>query len=342
MPTSSQALILLTSDGRLPPRVPRQTFPLNSVPYPTRKFDINATCVDYGDTPDEYSGDVIASRQKRIQVGDILDSLPELLTIRGYHGSLAYDMSSKVLRWKVNTEVPKSRMEAFLTYRTDSDLKPDYYREPRVRFPSIYDEEQQENDKVFNIENSYRYTHRHGSPAGGNSNVLKLESPRSDNDITTKKSVSFPQLFKTTIDADTYKRLYDLGFRQQNRTKNIENQEHKPKQKDGRKRVKLEAWGSEEDYKDKDFRLEDLNLKTGHTETGSRADDLKTKHLHQNVCPNTGASLSQYMSDRNSFFAKYGNYKTDVREAGEPMDHVDGVGPQIRDIESEMYQVVTG
>jgi hypothetical protein len=42
MPTSSQALILLSTDGQLPRYVSRRKFPVSSIPYPIRSLDINA------------------------------------------------------------------------------------------------------------------------------------------------------------------------------------------------------------------------------------------------------------------------------------------------------------
>ncbi|XP_060069601.1 uncharacterized protein LOC132549665 [Ylistrum balloti] len=353
MPTSSQALILLTTDGRTPAQeLTHRTFPLCSVPYPLTSHDINAKCVQLDDQSDDVIGDVYVSRQTRIKIGDVLSNLPELLTIKGYQGALAYDAHSKVMKWKIDTEVPDSRMEAFITYRGDPAFKPDYFQDEKIRLPSIYDNEDEiDGANVLDGSQTCRYT----------KNVWRPPSEQIE-----KMPVSFPSLMKTAIDEETYERLCNLGFRpggngKRNRTMNDKDQGN-PKGK----RVSLQAWTSPEDYQENDFRLEDLNLRPN----DRKAYHVKMSHLRKDggTLPFPGtmppvrlpgnarsvtfsdqahdgtatgntvyipsqeaseeyvqgpevsatynghgsSSMKDYMSERNKFFSKYGKYTNNV------------------------------
>ncbi|XP_069138312.1 uncharacterized protein [Argopecten irradians] len=352
MPTSSQALILLTTDGRTPPQeVTHRTFPLCSVPYPLTSHDINAKCVQLDDQSDDVVGDIYVSRQTRIKLGDVISSLPELLTIKGYQGALAYDAHSKVMKWKIDTEVPNSRMEAFITYRGDPAFKPDYFQDEKVRLPSIYDNED-EVDSINRLDGTQtcRYT----------KNVWRPPSEQLE-----KMPVSFPSLMKTAIDDETYERLCNLGFRPggNGKLKKTLNNGSKP----NGKHAPVEAWAiSPEDFQEKDFRLEDLDLRPngrnkykvklaqlrrdggtlpfpstmqpvklpgnarsvtfsdqthGGTATGNTV-YIPSQEASEDYSPTSetsvtynghgSSSMKDYMSERNKFFTKYGKYTNNV------------------------------
>ncbi|XP_021349240.1 uncharacterized protein LOC110447706 [Mizuhopecten yessoensis] len=353
MPTSSQALILLTTDGRTPAQqVIHRTFPLCSVPYPLTSHDINAKCVQLDDQSDDVMGDMSVSRQTRIKFGDVLSSLPDLLTIKGYQGALAYDAHSKVMKWKIDTEVPSSRMEAFITYRGDPAFKPDYFRDEKVRLPSIYDNEDEvDGDNKLDGTQTCRYTR----------NVWRPPSEQID-----KMPVSFPSLIKTAIDQETYERLCNLGFRPEGNGKSNPTMKNGVQSKPNGKHETLQAWASPEDYQENDFRLEDLNLRPngknayhlkmsqlrrdggtlpfpdtmqpvtlpGHARSVTFSDQAhdgvavgKTVYIPSQEASETcmqstevsgtynghgSSSMKDYMSERNKFFSKYGKYTTDV------------------------------
>ncbi|XP_033740466.1 uncharacterized protein LOC117327529 [Pecten maximus] len=353
MPTSSQALILLTTDGRTPPQeVTHRTFPLCSVPYPLTSHDINAKCVPLDDQSDDVVGDMYVSRQTRIKLGDVLSSLPELLTIKGYQGALAYDAHSKVMKWKIDTEVPNSRMEAFITYRGDPAFKPDYFQDEKIRLPSIYDNED-ESDGAARPDGTQtcRYTR----------NVWRPPSEQIE-----KMPVSFPSLMKTAIDEETYERLCNLGFRPggNGKLKNTVNNDVKP----NGKRSPVQAWVSPDDYQEKDFRLEDLNIRpngrngnayhvklsqlrrdggtlpfpsamqpvklpgntrsvtfSDHAHDGTTTGNtvyIPSQEASEEYVPSSevsvtynghgSSSMKDYMSERNKFFSKYGKYTNNV------------------------------
>ena len=54
MPSSSQALILLSTDGQLPRYISKRKFTVSSIPYPIRSLDINAVSKDYEDSLSDY------------------------------------------------------------------------------------------------------------------------------------------------------------------------------------------------------------------------------------------------------------------------------------------------
>jgi hypothetical protein len=108
MPTSSQALIILAVDGRLPKKTPRRTFPVMSVPYPLRDYNMVDTCMTVENCSEEDVDDVIKilRRDKRFQYPAVSESLSDLLLITGYKGSLTFDPATRLLRWQINTELP--------------------------------------------------------------------------------------------------------------------------------------------------------------------------------------------------------------------------------------------
>lgn len=127
MPTSSQALIILAVDGRLPKKVPRRTFPVTSVPYPLRDYNMMDTCMTLENCCEDDVDDVIKilKRGERLQYPAESESLSDILQITGYKGSLTYDPVSRLLRWQINTELPSTRNEYGQNF------------ENRIKFPKI-------------------------------------------------------------------------------------------------------------------------------------------------------------------------------------------------------------
>lgn len=266
MPTSSQALILLTSDGRITSQyVPHRTFPLSSVPYPLTNNDFSAACVEVDDNQDDVMGDVLVTRQTRIKFGDILSNLPNMLTIKGYQGALAYDVNSKVMKWQVDTEVPSSRMEAFITYRGDPAFKPDYFQEDKSRLPPIYGN------------GGYRYSGDWRAPNGTQGCMYTQKVWRPPSEQLENMPLSFPSFIKTEIDEKTYERLCNLGFRPKDKMKQTQKKANDNQDKQHRKRTPSPVWENPEEYQEKDFRLEDLNLRPN----GKNMYCMKMSHLRQ-------------------------------------------------------------
>lgn len=288
MPTSSQALILLSSDGRLV-QSPRRTFPQTTNAYPTRTHDINATCVDVDGNELEAVGDIVVPRQNKIKFDDLISTLPEILQVKGYRGSLSMDVNAKVMRWKIDTDVSPSQMDEFLTYRDESGVHNDYNRgQMRFRLPSI--------DHVTEVIPVHEYDNY--------CRVTRI--PTATSKDTPRQSVSLPSVFKTTVTEEEYKRLCELGFRHK----------EKPNNKQPRKRSKvtfksqepIDAWASprtrndviHDNKHDNDI---EVGTETTHSLTLSHLPDEYANMPH-------GTHMQQYLVERNEFFAKYGKYET--------------------------------
>ncbi|KAK3097337.1 hypothetical protein FSP39_008794 [Pinctada imbricata] len=289
MPTSSQALIILATDGRLPRHAPRRIFPVSSVPYPVRNHDISQQCMDcYSkEEEDEEPTNVYeAMRKGRVRWNNLADSLPEILKISRFRGTLMYDVESKILKWQVNSE-----------------------SQPHNK--------RRNDDRA--IEDAF----------GLREDLEKSEIPEDAKMTSYERTVkasnfpSLPMLFKARIDDETYRRLCGLSFRdkRQNSATNIgkgqENQHSRSQNQqafgawvtgpniedDIAIQENPETLVSYEKIKDKDFRIEDLSLNT--KDISSK---LKLTHGqgHLQGHPDT---LQQYLKERNTFFAKYGNYQ---------------------------------
>lgn len=132
MPTSSQALIILAVDGRLPKKTPRHTYPVTSVPYPLRDYNMTEACMTLENCNEDDADDVIKllKQDRRLRDTDISESLSEVLRISSFKGALTFDPVSRLLRWQINTEIPQSVRNEYTSHF-----------ENRLQFPNIYEKE---------------------------------------------------------------------------------------------------------------------------------------------------------------------------------------------------------
>lgn len=132
MPTSSQALIILAVDGRLPKKTPRHTYPVTSVPYPLRDYNMTEACMTLENCNEDDADDVIKllKQDRRLKDSDMSESLSEVLRISSFKGALTFDPVSRLLRWQINTEIPQSARNEYTSHF-----------ENRLQFPNIYEKE---------------------------------------------------------------------------------------------------------------------------------------------------------------------------------------------------------
>ncbi|XP_062620110.1 uncharacterized protein LOC134281694 [Saccostrea cucullata] len=151
MPTSSQALIILAVDGRLPKKIPRRTFPVTSVPYPLRDYNMTDTCMTIENCNEEDADDVIKLLKagERLQYPTDSESLSELLQITGYKGALTFDPVSRLIQWQINTELPPN------TKNTRSFENP-------LKLPSIHGRENQMGTQITDEKIPFHEENSHG------------------------------------------------------------------------------------------------------------------------------------------------------------------------------------
>jgi hypothetical protein len=295
MPTSSQALILLSTDGQLPRYVSRRKFPVSSIPYPIRSLDINAVSKDYEDSLSDYEPPFYdKKRHTRIRLDSVAESLPELLSIRGYRGSLSFDPETKVIKWQVNTDIPKEKIYPQLTFKSD-------------QFIQIVDNGQSNTGATrlppINVDRPRRL-HEFRSSEG--------DDPNSDPEVLAQKTeelrqyFSLPKIFKATVDTETYKRLCDLGFRRPFYDDAKLGKKTDQSETDQRHvefvEIPNQAWEAD-GTDDKDFRIEDLNLNPH----SSRMNNIKLTSSQQFPHLSKNEHFKMYLADRDTFFNKYNN-----------------------------------
>ena len=343
MPTSSQALIILATEGRLPKNVPRRTFPVSSVPYPVRNLDISQQCMECIDGEEDSPTNVYEIMRKgRVRLSSLTDSLPDILKISRLRGTLTYDIESKMLKWQVNTEYsPRPEEENFVTHNT---WYPGMSNQNNVRFPNIY---QNQHNGQFDFPYTDRGTKyyqnyipdtqmfknpKEAQPISqedqdyylGNNKKVTFEDQAQ---VRPSRAPSLPVLFKARIDDETYRRLCGLSFRQRKSEESAETKGTLPSYQKHRhsfggwtnKEKVIDDMGIEnpetqvsyDKIKDKDFRIEDLGLNPNNA-----ASKFRMTHAFENH-GQTG-TLHQYLQERNAFFAKYGNYGSEEIPVGIP------------------------
>lgn len=293
MPTSSQALILLSTDGQLPRYISRRKFPVSSIPYPIRSLDINAVSKDYEDSLSDYEPPFYDKRRHtRIRLDSVAESLPELLSIRGYRGSLSFDPETKVIKWQVNTDFPKEKIYPQLTFKSD-------------QFIQIVDNEQSNTGATrlppINVDRPRRL--HEFQTSGANEPDPEVLAQKTEE---LRQYFSLPKIFKATVDTETYKRLCDLGFRRP-----FYDDAKLGKKKDQSETVQpheefieipAHAWEAD-GTEDKDFRIEDLNLNPH----SARMNNIKLTSSQQFPHLSKNEHFKKYLADRNTFFNKYSN-----------------------------------
>lgn len=299
MPTSSQALILLSTEGQLPRYISNRKFPVSSIPYPIRSLDINAVSKDYEDSLSDYEPPYYdKKRHTRIQLESISESLPELLSIRGYRGSLSYDPETKVIKWQVNTELSKEKLYPQLTFQSTRLVhlvNHDQITTDPTRLPPI---------------NVDRPRHLQNLSTAADYDMVRDPDILAEKTEELRQYFSLPKVFKATVDTETYKRLCDLGFRRpsyddvkRGKNKNkTENENHHVEFIE----IPTHAWDAD-GTEDKDFRLEDLNLNPH----SAQMTNIKLRSSQQFPHLSKNEHFRKYLEDRDTFFDKYDHYKGD-------------------------------
>ncbi|CAC5372468.1 unnamed protein product [Mytilus coruscus] len=291
MPTSSQALILLSTDGQLPRYISTRKFPVSSIPYPLRSLDINAVSKDYEDSLSDFEPPFYdKKRHTRIQLESITESLPELLSVRGYRGSLSYDPETKVIKWQVNTELPKETMFPQLTFKTNQ----------LVHF--VGDDQNATTLPQIDVDRPFRIP-----------NLAGTSGSRDDPDVLAQKTedlrqyFSLPKIYKATVDSETYKRLCDLGFRKPSYD-DVKKEKTRTGKEDKIRHVEFIEIPSEtcdtDGTEDKDFRIEDLNLNPD----SARMAKMKLSSSSQFPNLSKNEHFKKFFAERDTFINKH-NYE---------------------------------
>lgn len=295
MPTSSQALILLSTEGQLPRYISNRKFPVSSIPYPIRSLDINAIAKDYEDSLSDFDPPYYdRKRHTRIHLDSIDESLPELLSIRGYRGSLLYDPETKVIKWQVNTDLPRDKTYPKLAFRGDQ-----FYNLASEN-PTVIESERL---PPIDVDRPIRF------PDIGGNDAEELVQKTED----LRQYFSLPKIFKATVDTETYKRLCDLGFRRPS-YESVNKEKTKQKSESDSRHVEFidiptQAWETD-GTEDKDFRIEDLNL--------------NPHSAHVNKMKFTTSKQFPYLSKNEhfkDFFQEKANARSNQPNFNDPIDH---------------------
>lgn len=360
MPTSSQALIILAVDGRLPKKTPRHTYPVMSVPYPLRDYNMTEACMTLENCNEDDADDVIKllKQDRRLKDSDMSESLSEVLRISSFKGALTFDPVSRLLRWQINTEIPQSVRNEYTSHF-----------ENRLQFPNIYEKENmfpQKNqgyakssymekgqwsninaqpDTLHSQQNLQNYIEQRaftlrksvgeypnhqmqgdnmetGKEMAEDADMFsekerlygKMDANTNRGENNMKRTVSLPSLFKARINKDLYQKLCSLGFRKPKEMKEEEKRnvlhQHKPTSDP----THAKAWDNEtvtedvENLEDKDFRLEDLSLKTDNLHAvNERGQSMAAKLVH--LFPNN-QEYQKYLKERDAFYEKFDNYES--------------------------------
>lgn len=364
MPTSSQALIILAVDGRLPKNTPRHTYPVTSVPYPLRDYNMTETCMTLEHCNEDDADDVIKllKQDRRLKNSEMSESLSEVLRISSFKGALTFDPVSRLLRWQINTEIPQSIRNVYTSHF-----------ENQLQFPNIYEKENmfpqmhhglaktsymekghwsninaqpntlhsQYNLQTNSEQGAFSNFASSRKMAGGYANYQmhggcmetdkemaededmfsekarlygKMDSNTSRCENKMKRTVSLPSLFKARINKDLYQKLCLLGFRKSKEMKEEERRNvlHRGKLQSDPTHTK--AWDNEtvtedvENLEDKDFRLEDLSLKTDNLHAvNDSGQSMAAKLVH--LFPNN-QEYQKYLKERNAFYEKFDHYES--------------------------------
>lgn len=360
MPTSSQALIILAVDGRLPKKTPRHIYPVTSVPYPLRDYNMTETCMTLENCNEDDADDVIKllKQDRRLKNSDMSESLSEVLRISSFKGALTYDPVSRLLRWQINTEIPQSVRNEYTSHF-----------ENRLQFPNIYEKENMfpemhhglaktscmekgqwsninaQPDTLHSQHNLQTYSEQRAftsrktggeyanyqmqggymetgkdmaededmfSEKGRLYGKMDANTSRCENNM--KRTVSLPSLFKARINKDLYQKLCSLGFRKPKEMKEEERRNLLHRDKPPSDPTHTKAWDNEtitedvENLEDKDFRLEDLSLKTDNLHAvNDSGQSMAAKFVH--LFPNN-QEYQKYLKERNAFYEKFDNYES--------------------------------
>ena len=216
------------------------------------------------------------------------------MSIRGYRGSLSFDPETKVIKWQVNTDIPKEKIYPQLTFKSD-------------QFIQIVDNGQSNTGATrlppINVDRPRRL-HEFRSSEG--------DDPNSDPEVLAQKTeelrqyFSLPKIFKATVDTETYKRLCDLGFRRPFYDDAKLGKKTDQSETDQRHvefvEIPNQAWEAD-GTDDKDFRIEDLNLNPH----SSRMNNIKLTSSQQFPHLSKNEHFKMYLADRDTFFNKYNN-----------------------------------
>lgn len=351
MPTSSQALILLSVDGQLPIQDTEQKQSLTSVPYPVRFYDINDSCIE------PPTKNAFGRRGTRIDFHSLIETLPDILSIKGYSGALSFDPGTKQLHWKVDVDSPPRRKQSLVTRKAGLDYYQDGDNQGRqFRLPSLYEDERESVSTGLISERDLFYADSlyhadHGQPLP---DLSQTEAETQSVDQKQKKRLSLPVFLKSTENENLQTRLYSLGFRRpsypsprsgQNQQtgkrvqntdhKNVLNQDHK---KDSNNQNVPQAWEAEFDEK---FKGDNLTLQ----DLQNYKNDFKKIHdSQQNL---TEYNLNEYMEDRNKFFAKFGFYlhedfehvKESLKEARAVQNRIKIPGTTNTDLQTTLAEI---
>lgn len=360
MPTSSQALIILAVDGRLPKKTPRHTYPVMSVPYPLRDYNMTETCMTLENCNEDDADDVIKllKQDRRLRDTDMSESLSEVLRISSFKGALTFDPVSRLLRWQINTEIPQSVRNEYTNHF-----------ENRLQFPNIHEKENmflQKNqgyakssymekgqwsninaqpDTLHSQQNLQNYSEQRaitlrksvgeypyhqmqgdnmerGKEMAEDADMFsekersygKMDANTNRGENNMKRTVSLPSLFKARINKDLYQKLCSLGFRKPKEMKEEEKRNVLHRHKPPSDPTHAKAWDNEtvtedvENLEDKDFRLEDLSLKTDNLHAvneGGQSMAAKLVHLFPN-----NQEYQKYLKERDAFYEKFDNYES--------------------------------
>lgn len=364
MPTSSQALIILAVDGRLPKNTPRHTYPVTSVPYPLRDYNMTETCMTLEHCNEDDADDVIKllKQDRRLKNSEMSESLSEVLRISSFKGALTFDPVSRLLRWQINTEIPQSIRNEYTSHF-----------ENQLQFPNIYEKENmfpqthhglaktscmekghwsninaqpntlhsQHNLQTNSEQGAFSNFASSRKTAGGYANYQmhggcmetdkemaededmfsekarlygKMDSNTSRCENKMKRTVSLPSLFKARINKALYQKLCLLGFRKSKEMKEEERRNLLHRDKPPSDPTHTKAWDNEtvtedvENLEDKDFRLEDLSLKTDNLHAvNDSGQSMAAKLVH--LFPNN-QEYQKYLKERNAFYEKFDHYES--------------------------------
>ena len=371
MPTSSQALIILSVDGRLPKKIPRQTFPVTSVPYPLRDYNMTETCMTVENCSDDEAEDVInlLRQGKRLQYPVESESLSKLLRVSSYKGSLTFDPVSRLLKWQINTELPPSSRNVYKN-RLDDELKfPKIDGRENIQMFQRVNSEEATSNRIENapghfnnsiLPNTYygQQNNQLGSahmltnyptlqkkerfssypkPKGlMDTNVSKsgeyfcsdrenwygqIDGNQEECEDKLKRTVSLPSLFKARIDKGVYEKLCSLGFRKSKEMKEEELRNSvSRRQNETENHIRQKTWDNDnvtgahdvEYSADKDFRLEDLSLRTDILQP------IQENRMAANLAhlfPDSNA-YQKYLKEREAFYEKFENYESYATTGG--------------------------
>lgn len=142
----------------------------------------------------------------------------------------------------------------------------------------------------------------------------KMDSNTSRCENKMKRTVSLPSLFKARINKDLYQKLCLLGFRKSKEMKEEERRNVLHRGKLPSDPTHTKAWDNEtvtedvENLEDKDFRLEDLSLKTDNLHAvNDSGQSMAAKLVH--LFPNN-QEYQKYLKERNAFYEKFDHYES--------------------------------